>query len=127
MMKLSDLDLPSAARILGDPDRVVDGVSQDSRQAAAGDLWAALPGARVHGAQFAADVLARGVRAVLTDTRGLDLLRAGEDDLGDLSVVLVEEPRTVLGGISAQVFGTDPEVPHLYGLTGTKEIGRAHV
>lgn len=119
MMKLSDLDLPSAARILGDPDRAVDGVSQDSRQAAAGDLWAALPGARVHGAEFAADVLARGVRAVLTDTRGLGLLREGEIVLGDLSVVLVEDPRTVLGGISAQVFGTDPESPHLYGLTGT--------
>src|SRR5699024_61039 len=73
MMKLSDLDLPSDARILGDPDRAVGGVSQDSRQAAAGDLWAALPGARVHGASFAAEVLGRGVDAVLTDARGLDL------------------------------------------------------
>ena len=119
MMKLSDLDLPSDARILGDADRAAGGVSQDSRQAAAGDLWAALPGARVHGASFAAEVLGRGVDAVLTDARGLDLIRQAVDDLGGLTVVLVEEPRAVLGAISAQVFGTDPGQPRLYGLTGT--------
>src|SRR5690606_10818498 len=119
MMKLSDLDLPADARILGDADRAVAGVSQDSRQAAAGDLWAALPGARVHGASFAAEVLGRGVDAVLTDARGLALLREAADDLGSLTVVLVEEPRAVLGAISAQVFATDPAQPRLYGLTGT--------
>src|SRR5699024_6753481 len=119
MMRLSDLRLPPAARIIGETDRAVSGVSQDSRSAAAGDLWAALPGARVHGATFAPDVLGRGVRAVLTDAAGLSIIRAAVDDLDGVSIVEVEAPRTVLGGISAQVFGTDPQAPRLFGLTGT--------
>jgi len=118
MMRLTDLRLPLTARIVGDASRVVTGVSQDSRSAAPGDLWAALPGSRVHGASFAAEVLARGVDAVLTDSAGLETLR-GAVDLADVTVVVVDGPRAVLGGISAQIFGTDPAAPRLYGLTGT--------
>lgn len=119
MMRLSDLRLPPTARIIGETGRAVSGVSQDSRSATAGDLWAALPGARVHGATFAPDVLGRGVGAVLTDDEGLRIIRAAVDDLDRVSIVVVEAPRAVLGGISAQVFGTDPEAPRLFGLTGT--------
>ncbi|GAA4508146.1 UDP-N-acetylmuramoyl-L-alanyl-D-glutamate--2,6-diaminopimelate ligase [Brevibacterium yomogidense] len=118
-MRLSDLRLPPTARIIGEADRAVSGVSQDSRSATAGDLWAALPGARVHGATFAPDVLGRGVGAVLTDDEGLRIIRASVDDLDRVSIVVVGAPRAVLGGISAQVFGTDPEAPRLFGLTGT--------
>lgn len=119
MMRLSDLRLPPTSRIIGGDSRDVSGVSQDSRSAAAGDLWAALPGARVHGAVFAGEVLARGVGAVLTDEAGLELIRTAVDDLRDVSIIVVDAPRAVLGGISAQVFGTDPDAPRLYGLTGT--------
>ncbi len=119
MMRLTDLRLPLTARIVGDATREVDGVSQDSRSAAPGDLWAALPGARVHGASFAAEVMGRGIDAVLTDAAGLKILRASVGELDGVSVVVVDSPRAVLGGISAQVFGTDPSSPKLYGLTGT--------
>ncbi|MGO1450788.1 MAG: UDP-N-acetylmuramoyl-L-alanyl-D-glutamate--2,6-diaminopimelate ligase [Brevibacterium yomogidense] len=119
MMRLSDLHLPLTTRIVGDATRVVDGVSQDSRSAAPGDLWAALPGARVHGASFAAEVLGRGITAVLTDAAGLEMLRSSLDDLDGITVVVVDSPRAVLGGISAQVFGTDASSLTLYGLTGT--------
>ena len=119
MMRLSDLRLPLTARIVGDATRGIDGVSQDSRSAAPGDLWAALPGARVHGAAFAAEVLGRGIDAVLTDVAGLETLRRSVDDLEGVSIVVVDSPRAVLGGISAQVFGTDSSSLKLYGLTGT--------
>lgn len=119
MMKISDLVLPSAVRVLGDADRTLTGVSQDSRQAEPGLLWAALPGARVHGAQFAAEVVGRGVAALLTDAAGLETVRAQVPDHDALTVLVVEDPRAVLGGISAQVYGTTPDSPTLLGLTGT--------
>ena len=40
------------------PDVRVTGVTLDSRAVRPGDLYAALPGARVHGAAFAADAAA---------------------------------------------------------------------
>ena len=46
------------------------GVTLDSRSVAPGDLYVALPGARVHGAAFCADAAAAGAVAVLTDPDG---------------------------------------------------------
>ena len=57
-----------------------------------GDLFAALPGARVHGADFVGQAHDAGAVAVLTDPAGLDRARAA-----DLPVVLHPQPRTVLG------------------------------
>lgn len=123
-MRLSHLRLPPAARLLGQGDPELVGVSHDSRTAGPGDLWAALPGARVHGAEFAAEVLARGVPAVLTDEAGLARIRSLSAERlasGDVTVLVVENPRSVLGGLAAQVYGTDahPDSPLLLGVTGT--------
>lgn len=76
----------------------VTGVCLDSRAVQEGDLYAALPGARTHGAGFAQAALQRGARAVLTDAAGLELL-------GSLPVpvLLTEDPRAVLGAVSAAV------------------------
>ena len=48
----------------------VSGCTHDSRAVEPGDLYAARPGARVHGADFATEVVAAGATAVLTDERG---------------------------------------------------------
>ncbi len=48
------------------------GVTLDSRQVQPGDLYAALPGERAHGADFCGDAVARGAVAVLTDPAGRD-------------------------------------------------------
>ena len=48
----------------------VSGVTLASGEVRPGDLYAALPGARTHGARFAADAAARGAVAVLTDPAG---------------------------------------------------------
>ncbi|NUS17802.1 MAG: UDP-N-acetylmuramoyl-L-alanyl-D-glutamate--2,6-diaminopimelate ligase, partial [Streptomyces sp.] len=45
----------------------VTGITHDSRAVRPGDLYAALPGARFHGAEFAAQAAANGAVAVLTD------------------------------------------------------------
>lgn len=124
-MLLSELELPAAVRVLGDPHLDVSGVSHDSRTVAPGDLYAALPGANVHGARFAPELLRSGVRAVLTDDAGLAAIRAalaesGEDALAERTTFLVvADPRAHLGHIAAQVRGTDRESPLLIGITGT--------
>ena len=86
----------------------VTGVTLDSRAVRPGDLYAALPGARVHGATFAADVRDRGAAAVLTDHEGAALMaRAGVA----LPAVVVAQPRAVLGAVAALVYGSPGERP----------------
>ena len=81
----------------------VTGVSLDSRTIQPGDLYAALPGAHVHGAQFAAQARDRGAVAILSDPAGLDLIsQAGID----LPVLRVPDPRAVLGAASALIYAT---------------------
>jgi UDP-N-acetylmuramoyl-L-alanyl-D-glutamate--2,6-diaminopimelate ligase len=98
------------------PDVGVAGVTLDSRAVQPGDLYAALPGARVHGAAFAADVLERGAVAVLTDPDGAALLtRAGVA----IPAVVVPQPRAVLGSVAALVHGHPSEHLRMIGITGT--------
>ncbi len=98
------------------PDVRVTGVTLDSRAVQPGDLYAALPGARVHGAAFGADVLARGAVAVLTDAEGASLLaRAGVA----VPAVVVPQPRAVLGSVAALVHGSPAEHLRMVGITGT--------
>nr|WP_228282235.1 UDP-N-acetylmuramoyl-L-alanyl-D-glutamate--2,6-diaminopimelate ligase [Brevibacterium atlanticum] len=124
-MRFSQL-LPIAPGTLhGDPEKEVTGVSHDSRAVTPGQLYAALPGANVHGATFAPDLIRAGIDAVLTDAHGWDLiteaLRGTEADrvlLEQVTALIVEAPRAVLGYVSAAVFGTT-SVPELIGVTGT--------
>ncbi|MBT9254830.1 UDP-N-acetylmuramoyl-L-alanyl-D-glutamate--2,6-diaminopimelate ligase [Phycicoccus sp. MAQZ13P-2] len=112
--------LHELAALVGAPapasDPVVTGVTLDSRAVRPGDLYAALPGARAHGADFGAQVAAAGAVAVLTDAAGHDrLVAAGVD----LPAVVVEEPRAVLGAVAARVYGTEELPVRLVGITGT--------
>ena len=54
----------------GGADAAVTGLSVDSRQVKPGHLFAALPGSRVHGAEFIQYALRMGAGAVLTDRAG---------------------------------------------------------
>ena len=113
-MSLRDL----TARIgAGDgADVVVTGVTLDSRSVAPGDLYAALPGFNVHGARFLADAVAAGAVAVLTDAGGLALAREQETLV---PVVVVPDPRGVLGDVAAYVYGAPSEQLTMVGVTGT--------
>ncbi|WP_040633042.1 UDP-N-acetylmuramoyl-L-alanyl-D-glutamate--2,6-diaminopimelate ligase [Mobilicoccus pelagius] len=114
---LSDL-VSDDVRIVGDAESVeVTGASLDNRRVVPGDLYAALPGAHVHGALFAAAAVDSGARAVLTDEAGLALLR----DAGPLPVpvILADDPRAVLGEISARIYDRPAERLRTVGITGT--------
>lgn len=104
----------SGARIVGSSDDVVSGVCLDSRAVQPGDLYAALPGANVHGAKFIAMAVANGASAVLTDEAGL----AAAEEAGT-SALVVQNPRHTLGYVSAAVYGTDAVRPDLFAVTGT--------
>ena len=90
------------------------GITLDSRSVEPGDLYVALPGARVHGAAFCADAVASGAVAVLTDPDG----RARAVASGVPTFVLAD-PRARLGEIACWVYGDPSARLRLIGVTGT--------
>jgi UDP-N-acetylmuramoyl-L-alanyl-D-glutamate--2,6-diaminopimelate ligase len=92
------------------------GVTHDSGQVRPGDLYAALPGSRRHGAEFAWDAQERGAVAVLTDSEGADLARAAGVAV---PLLVVDDPRAVLGWAAAAVYGHPAAAMTVVGITGT--------
>lgn len=93
----------------------VSGVELRAQDVVQGDLFAALPGARAHGAAFSATALARGAAAILTDTAGLSHLDTGIE----VPVLVHDDPRSVLGEIAARIYGNPSDKLQLIGITGT--------
>lgn len=113
--RLADLaDWLGTLRTDGDLDVAVSGISLSTQRIHPGDLYAALPGARAHGADFAAQALAAGAVAVLTDEDGARRLPGGTP------VLVVEQPRTVLGRVAAHVYGEPAADLTVLGVTGTQ-------
>jgi UDP-N-acetylmuramoyl-L-alanyl-D-glutamate--2,6-diaminopimelate ligase len=92
----------------------VTGITHDSRAVRPGDLYAALPGARLHGADFAGQAADLGAMAVLTDPTGADRARAT-----GLPVLVVEDPRARMGALAAALYGHPGEGLLQIGITGT--------
>jgi UDP-N-acetylmuramoyl-L-alanyl-D-glutamate--2,6-diaminopimelate ligase len=90
------------------------GVTHDSRAVQRGDLYAALPGAHAHGADFARDAAAAGAVAALTDPSGADAVAAA-----GLPAVVVDDPRARLGPVAARIYGNPSAALLLIGTTGT--------
>lgn len=98
----------------GDP--VLTGVAVASSEVEPGDLFAALPGERTHGARHAADAVSRGAVAVLTDAEGRDLVTAA--GLG-VPVLVTRRPRALLGEVAAWLHGDPARDLTVVGVTGT--------
>jgi UDP-N-acetylmuramoyl-L-alanyl-D-glutamate--2,6-diaminopimelate ligase len=106
---------PAAARAVvrdAPPDVAVTGITHASAEVRPGDLYAALPGAHRHGAEFAAAALAAGAVAVLTDQRGA-ALAAGAP------LLVVDDARAALGPVAAAVYGQPTLRLPVIGITGT--------
>jgi len=95
-------------------DVAVTGISLSTQRIQPGDLYAALPGARTHGATYAADALADGAVGVLTDEDGARLLPPGTPAL------VVDQPRRVLGRLAARIYGEPAAAMRMIGVTGTQ-------
>ncbi len=102
----------SDARLVG-AGRAVTGVELRAQHVQPGDLFAALPGARAHGADFAATALEQGAAAVLTDAAGAQRLPA------DVPVLVHPNPRRVLGRLSSEIYGNPSQRLQIIGITGT--------
>jgi UDP-N-acetylmuramoyl-L-alanyl-D-glutamate--2,6-diaminopimelate ligase len=98
-----------------DGDARVTGVTLSSQRVQPGDLYAAPAGSTTHGATFAAEAVAAGAVAVLTDPPGADLC-AGVG----VPVLVVPQPRAVLGALSALVYGEPASRLRLVAVTGTQ-------
>jgi UDP-N-acetylmuramoyl-L-alanyl-D-glutamate--2,6-diaminopimelate ligase len=94
----------------------VTGFTHDSRAVRPGDLYAAMPGASVHGAEFAAAAGAAGAVAVLTDAAGAELAEAAAPGL---PVLLVPEVRPALGPAASSIYGRPSRQLLMLGVTGT--------
>ncbi|MGH8046097.1 MAG: Mur ligase domain-containing protein, partial [Chthoniobacterales bacterium] len=88
----------------------IDALSYDSRRAAAGSLFFALPGAKADGAKFAADAVARGASAIVSQTTIPGCA---------VPVALVADARIAMADI-ARAFYHDPAADlRCVGITGT--------
>lgn len=95
----------------------ITGVSLASDSVRAGDLYAALPGTRTHGARYVDRAVAAGAIAVMTDADGATFL--GDAGSVEVPVLVVDRPRALLGEVAALVYGRPAEAITLVGVTGT--------
>ncbi|HYT10009.1 MAG TPA: Mur ligase family protein, partial [Mycobacteriales bacterium] len=108
-------DLAAALGLVPPPaDATVTGVTHDSSAVRPGDLLAALPGSRTHGARFASAAVAAGAVAILTDPAGADLA-AGVG----VPVLVADRPRDLLGALAALVHDDPTAALLVLGVTGT--------
>ncbi len=91
-----DLARLTGGRLLARSDRPIRGAAVDSRLIEPGQVFVALPGERVDGHAFLADVIERGAAAVVV-TRPL----ARPHALGDVTVVRVADGLAALGALAA--------------------------
>jgi UDP-N-acetylmuramoyl-L-alanyl-D-glutamate--2,6-diaminopimelate ligase len=95
-------------------DLAVTGASVDSKSVAPGDLFGAFAGFNRHGAVFAADAVAAGAVAILTDADGA--LQVAE--LG-VPVLIADDARLAMGEAAALIYGDPSRAMVFIGITGT--------
>ncbi|WWR53120.1 UDP-N-acetylmuramoyl-L-alanyl-D-glutamate--2,6-diaminopimelate ligase [Streptomyces sp. SCSIO 30461] len=92
----------------------VTGITHDSRAVRPGDVYAALPGARLHGADFVAQAKELGAAAILTDPTGAERAAAT-----GLPVLVSGNPRGQMGALAAAIYGHPGADLLQIGITGT--------
>jgi UDP-N-acetylmuramoyl-L-alanyl-D-glutamate--2,6-diaminopimelate ligase len=92
----------------------ITGVTLGSRSVLPGDLYLALPGSRHHGAEFAAEAVAAGAVAILTDPTGAELSTAAL-----VPVIVVDDPRASVGTVASLAYGHPTARLTVIGITGT--------
>src|SRR5690606_38102478 len=114
---LTDLATRFATATRGRTEGVtVTGITLATADLRAGEAFVAIQGVNQHGAVFAATAAEKGAVAVITDETGADIAEST-----GLPIVVVDDPRGILGALSAWVYGTgaDDELPLLFATTGT--------
>ncbi len=112
MKSLAELGLTAR----GGREAQITGLAVDSRDVKPGFLFAALPGARVHGGEFIQYALRMQAGAVLTDAEGAQIA-AAELAASDAAVIVAQDPRQALAQTASLWFGAHPKT--VVAVTGT--------
>jgi len=118
--RIADLAAAVGLEFHGDADTEITGVSLSTQRILDGDLYAALPGSRVHGIEYAEQAVDAGAVAVMTDQVGIDLIRPYSPVLAGVPILVAEQPRTWLGAVAAAVYGDPAAGMTMIGVTGTQ-------
>jgi len=111
------ISIQEISRLLGietmlDSSLTFSGATSVDRDVIEGDLFLAYPGAKTHGARFAASAISRGARAIVTDEEGATIAEG-------LPVVVVPHARKAGALISATLYGRPMQDLVSIGITGT--------
>ena len=100
-----------AAHIEG-ADRVITGITQDSRSVSPGDIYCCIRGENFDGHEFASQAVADGAVALLVDSPLTDLPDS-------IAVITVQDVRDAVGHIASAAFGSPSTSLTMVGITGT--------
>ncbi|MDP5359150.1 MAG: UDP-N-acetylmuramoyl-L-alanyl-D-glutamate--2,6-diaminopimelate ligase, partial [Paracoccaceae bacterium] len=112
MKSLAELGL----RAQGGREAQITGLAVDSREVKPGFLFAALPGAKVHGGEFIQYALRMKAGAILTDAEGARIA-AAELAASDAALIVAQDPRQALAQTASLWFGAHPAT--VVAVTGT--------
>lgn len=112
---LADLATRFRAEVRGDATGVtLTGITLATADLRAGEAFVAIQGVNRHGAEFATAAADAGAVAVITDAAGAAIAAPA-----GLPIVVVDDPRALLGDLSAWVYDTAENLPVLLATTGT--------
>ena len=109
LARLFSLDVPESSTI------EFTGVIANSARVQPGDLFIALPGAKLHGANFASAAVAAGAVAIVTDAQGRELLAANES----VPVLMLVHVERQIGEIASWFYGRPASRMRSIAITGT--------
>jgi UDP-N-acetylmuramoyl-L-alanyl-D-glutamate--2,6-diaminopimelate ligase len=115
--RLTDLAARFGDTTIGDAEGVeLRGLTLATSDLRAGEAFVAIRGVNRHGAELASQAAEKGAVALITDAEGAALAHDAT-----MPIVVVGDPRALLGELSAWVYGTGPgdDLPLLLGTTGT--------
>jgi UDP-N-acetylmuramoyl-L-alanyl-D-glutamate--2,6-diaminopimelate ligase len=114
---LTELASRFGATVVGDADGVeISGITLATADLRPGEAFVAVQGATRHGADFARAAVDAGAAAIVTDAAGASVAAGA-----GAPIVVVDDPRGMLGALSAWMYATGPDddLPVLFGTTGT--------
>lgn len=111
-----DLVAAVSAKLLRESDEPIRGVTLDSKDVQAGDLFVAIPGFKRHGAEFAGMAIEAGAVGVASDKSGLEIVA---NEYPNVTLIEVDDPRKWAGRAAAYVWGNPGFDLTMVGITGT--------
>ncbi len=93
---------------------LVTGITHNSKDAVAGDLYVAIPGSNHHGIEFLAEAVANGAVAVATDSDG-----ASKANELNVPCLVLSDARRDMAPLAAHLYGEPQNKLSIVGVTGT--------